>query len=80
MMMIGTRKPVSKQAIFYRSQIVYTDAFCASDLGQERHRLRRQTLETLLFSRARREPPRARRDLYHKQLSELNGICHDSAD
>jgi hypothetical protein len=79
-MMIGTREPVSKQAIFYRSQVVYTAAICASGLGPKRHRLWQQTIETLLFSRARREPPRARRDLYHKQLSELNGICHDSAD
>ena len=52
LMMIGTREPVSKQAIFYRSQVVYTAAFCASGLDPKRHRLWQQTTETLLFSRA----------------------------
>ena len=31
-MTIGTREPVSKQAIFYRSQVVYTAAFYAQAL------------------------------------------------
>ena len=79
-MTIGTREPVSKQAIFYRSQVVYTAALYALGLGPKRHWLWQRTDGTLLFRRARRQPPRARRDLYHKQLSELNGICHDSAD
>ena len=79
-MITGTRESVSKHAIFYRLQVVYTPAPHASGLDPKFHRAWRQTTETLLFCRARRIPLLARRTLYHKQLSELNGICNDSAD
>ena len=79
-MITGTRESVSKHAIFYLPQVVYTRAPHAPGFNPKFHRAWRQTTETLLFCRARRIPLLARRPLYHKQLSELNGICNDSAD